>query len=217
MRKILGTILLGLALVSCRSGGADETQSERQPLEVASASPSSSVVTATPGSAECPGKAQGRCGSEESGSCGDGVGGEVQHPASSTRTDPVTGRTVEVVGSKLAGLTAVTVAELSAHPEKYRGQTVHLNGEVVGMCHHRRGWFAIRDAADGGAGFVRVITRPAFLVPQGAIGKTAATEGVVDLIDVPAPMAAHLANDHQIGEGHATQSVIVRASGAEFL
>jgi hypothetical protein len=135
-------------------------------------------------------------------------------------TEPATtGTTTTVAGAKLANAPLVSVPDLLARPEEHAGKTVRIEGNVSAMCHHMRGWFAVQE--DGGAGgTVRVITAPAFLVPEGAIGKRARTEGVVELVEVDAATARHYASEHQVGSAPQTnqpvRSVVVRATGMEL-
>ncbi|MBN1608417.1 MAG: DUF4920 domain-containing protein [Polyangiaceae bacterium] len=126
----------------------------------------------------------------------------------------------QAVGAALAGAKRVSVAELLAKPAGFVGQTVRLEGEVTAMCHHQRAWFAIRDDATPASQYVRVQTRPAFLVPTGAIGKRAKAEGRVELVQVPQAMAQHYASDHGLGDPKAVtgpvQAPVIIAMGAEF-
>jgi hypothetical protein len=115
----------------------------------------------------------------------------------------------------------VTVAELLSNPSQYVGRSVRLEGDVVGMCHHRRAWFALRDPGATDQQYLRVVTAPAFLVPQGSMGSRATAEGKVDAVDVPAAMAKHYAADHKLGNADEVQGpvkqYILRATGAEFI
>jgi len=132
-----------------------------------------------------------------------------------------TGQTApQAVGAALAGAKRVSVAALLTKPSDFVGQTVRLEGEVTAMCHHQRAWFAIRDDATPANHYVRIQTRPAFLVPQGVIGKRAKAEGRVELVQVPQTMAQHYASDHGLGDPKAVtgpvQAPVIIATGAEF-
>ena len=137
-------------------------------------------------------------------------------------TDQATGAAILGAGAKLVGAPPVTIGDLIAKPERYVGKTVRVSGNISAMCYHRRGWFAVQAEGRGGAA-VRVITAPAFKVPENSIGKKARAEGVVSLVEVPAGAARHYAEDHQVGSPAAlqddkpVQTVIIRATGAEFL
>ena len=124
------------------------------------------------------------------------------------------------VGAALGGARRVSVAELLAKPNDFVGQTVRLEGEVIAMCHHQRAWFALRDDDNPARQYVRVQTRPAFLVPQGVIGKRAKAEGRVELVQVPQAMAKHYAADHRLGDAKAVtgpvDAPVIVATGAEF-
>ncbi|MGC4116654.1 MAG: hypothetical protein QM765_19205 [Myxococcales bacterium] len=82
------------------------------------------------------------------------------------------------------------------------------------MCIHRRAWFAVQ-SDDKNGGTVRVVTAPSFLVPEGAIGKRARAQGVVEIVDIPLETAQHYAEQH--GLPVQTKAAVVRATGAEFL
>jgi hypothetical protein len=121
------------------------------------------------------------------------------------------------VGAELSGQVEVTVADLIADPDTYKGQKVTVNGPVKAMCHHKRSWFAI---GDDGKAIVRVITGPDFLVPAGIMNTNATAEGSVEVIAVSPQRADHFAKDHNIGEpvqsADIVKQVILRASGARF-
>jgi hypothetical protein len=114
----------------------------------------------------------------------------------------------------------VALDDIAARPEAYAGRRVALEGQVTAMCVHRRSWFALRDPGNVQGANVRVITAPAFLVPRGSSGRRARTEGVVELVDVPAEAARHYSRDHRLrGPSHpetAHRAAVLRASGAEF-
>lgn len=153
---------------------------------------------------------------------GDHGGAPIEHPDETTVTDPATGTSLVAVGSKLLGGDTVKVADLLARPDDFVGKTVRLEGNVSAMCHHRRGWFAVIDDGDRSGTVVRVVTAPAFLVPQDAIGKKVRTEGTVEVVEVAADTARHFANDHQVGNADEigaapVKSIVVRAMGAEFM
>jgi hypothetical protein len=86
---------------------------------------------------------------------------------------------------------------------------------------HRRAWFALRDPGEASDAYVRVVTAPAFRVPEGSIGKLAHAEGKVELVEVPAEQARHYARKHGLGDGGTsagpTKRIVVRATGAEFI
>jgi len=140
---------------------------------------------------------------------------------STTHSDPATGQPVLAVGQPLAGAQVVTVRELVGGPDQYVGKQVAVEGAVFSMCVHRRAWFAIRGPGEANGPYIRVVTAPAFRVPEGAVGKQARAEGSVELVEVPPREAAHYAAKHGLGNGAPvagpTQAVILRATGAEFM
>jgi hypothetical protein len=158
------------------------------------------------------------CGTAERTACGCG-----SEPTRDTRiqegTDPATGQPVQIVGAKLAGAPPVTVERLLAEPEVFAGKTVRLEGDISAMCHHKRRWFAVQDPGDRSGRYVRVLAAPAFLVPPHSIGKKARTEGMVEVIEVPAKTRQHLAREHDLGpaQDEPQKQVVLRASGAEII
>jgi hypothetical protein len=136
--------------------------------------------------------------------------------------DPVSGATVTAVGSKLAAVPVVKVADVLARPEEWAGKTIRLEGNVTAMCTHRRAWFALQSEDKSGA-YVRVLTAPSFLVPEGSLGKKARTEGVLEVTEVSAETATHYAQEHQLAQPGAAaadapqRTIVLKAAGAEFI
>ncbi len=129
--------------------------------------------------------------------------------------DPNTGRLVIRVGSSREETArSVTLAELLQHPDRYENQSLRVEGEVVGMCHHRRGWFALADADKGEP--LRVLTAPAFLVPRDAMGKKGRAEGRLEYRELSAAARQHQESGHGL-KVSSPRTVFLRATNAEFL
>lgn len=209
MKIALIVPLAALALAGCQ----EKSQAPAAPATPAAAAPAPAEPKAAPAAT---------AHAVDEGCTGDHGTEALQHEQAATVTDPASGATVTAAGAKLAGLPVVSLAEVTGKPDDYVGKTVRLEGNVSAMCHHMRGWFAVQEEGRNGA-LVRVITTPSFLVPAGSIGKKVRTEGVVEFVQVSAGAARHYAKDHQVGDPAAVQddapvkSVIVRATGAEFL
>lgn len=137
-------------------------------------------------------------------------------------------------GGALAGLEAVggpvsdsveivDAADIVADPARFAGRTVRVTGRVKGFCHHARAWYAI-DVPGGQPPYLRVVTAPAFLVPEGAMDAEATAVGTVEVQDTAAGQARHYEQEHRLGSaGDAAaepagrvQSAILRATGAVF-
>lgn len=169
--------------------------------------PTGVVAAAAPTPAVAPAVHQAKdCAAEAAGAPKDDKPTEIK--------DAKTGATILASGAKLANVPGISVAELLAAPESYAGKTVHLEGNVSAMCHHMRSWFSIQ-SEDKSGGVVRVMAAPAFLVPEGSIGKRARTEGVVELVEIPLEQAQHYAAEHNLPLQ--TKAAVIRASGAEFM
>lgn len=113
----------------------------------------------------------------------------------------------------------VKVSELLADPGAWEGKVVQVEGDISAMCGRKRTWFSVA-AEDKSGGFVRVSAAPTFLVPAGSVGRFARAEGTVEVIEVAAKHARHLAEQHKLGDPEAiranVQRVVIRAAGAEF-
>jgi len=208
MKKLaLSLTILGLS--ACQQQAAAPAAAPAATPAAAPSAQQQAVHAAAPAAAPAEGSGHEGCAAHAA----------IAHPESATATD-ASGATVTVTGTKLAGLAAVSIAELLARPEQYAGKSVRVEGSVSAMCYHRRGWFAVQEGGSGGS-FVRVVTAPTFLVPEGAMGKQVRTEGVVEVTEVAEGTARHYAKDHKLGDPSAVQgpvkAVILRATGAEFI
>ncbi len=210
MTRLVAVLSLTLLVVACKP--SQPAAPEPKPAAVVAAQPASAPAAAPVPVPEAKPHAMEGCGHPSP--------DPIQHPDSVTVKDPTTGATVTQSGAKLAGAALVKVADLLAKPTEYAGKTVRLEGNVSSMCFHRRDWFSLQDEGAKGV-FVRVVTAPAFLVPEGSIGKKARAEGVVEVVEVPAATAKHYAEGHQLGDGKDVQgpvkSVVIKAVGAEFI
>ena len=124
-----------------------------------------------------------------------------------------------LVGAALTDAPLAKVADILSDPDKYAGKLVALEGNVAAMCHHRKLWFSVVDDDSGRQ--VRVITHPAFLTPDGAIGRKVRVEGMVEKIEIPAERARHIAREHGTSDpekikGEVHHEGILRAKGARF-
>jgi hypothetical protein len=94
-------------------------------------------------------------------------------------------------GAGVSGTELVKVSELTAHPDRYVGKTVRVQGLVAEVCPRRGCWMEI--AADEGPRTVRVKVDDGVIVfPLTAKGKVATAEGVFTRIEVPAERAVEL-------------------------
>ena len=218
--KFLVVFFAAWVLGCWSSPTTDEGSSRSQKGTVAASSSSAVPSTAHPPSA-APAE---RCSSDphaEAEGCACEHSAAVTSARAEERPGPKPGQVVRSVGRALTGKARASVAELLAEPTKYAGKTVRVQGDVIGMCHHRRAWFALRDGSPSNQAYVRVLTAPEFLVPEKSIGTKVTAEGTVELIQVPASMARHYAADHGLGSaGEArtpTQQLVIRATGAEFV
>ena len=215
-------LLLTLQSAACEPRSADgSTSSEQLAAQTEAKSPDAVDHAPAPGcgadslAAMC-GEEQAACGTapDPEGSCGCAAGSPA--PAAPGATEGELS-----VGEPFVGRERVSVAQLLSGAAEYQGKWVQVEGDVSAMCHHRRSWFALQDDGDRSGKFVRVLTAPGFLVPQGSVGRRARAEGRVEVIEVPAEAAKHYAKGHQLGDPDAVRGperrVVIRASGAEFI
>ena len=149
--------------------------------------------------------------------CGDEPSAEGASDVVQERTDP-TGRKVQHVGGELGDAELVTIEDVLTTPDKFAGKVVRLEGNVTAMCTGSRAWFALVGQDQSGTA-LRAITAPAFLVPAGSIGKQVRVEGKVEVTELSAKMAKHLADGHKLppAKGEAEQrQVVLRATVAQF-
>jgi hypothetical protein len=171
--------------------------------------------------ADCAHKADGHeCGSAEGEGhdCSGGADTKLAADQVVERTD-ATGRKVMHAGQEFTQAAPVAVAELVKNHAAYLGKTVQVEGDIMAMCTHKRGWLALVGKDDQSGAQLRAFTAPVFLVPADSIGKSVRIEGTVDEVEVPAEMAKHFAKEHQLdmpeGDGPVKQAVI-RATAADF-
>ncbi len=209
----IGMTVVALWAAGCDTSGGQATSSPSgQPAQTGQPTPSASADHAKHDhqhSGECAG-----CGKDQGSD--PSVADKVV-----TATDPATGKPIQILGAKLAGAELVKITDLAARPEQFAGKTVRVEGDVLGMCHHRRAWFAVQDEGDRSGGFVRVMTGPKFLVPAGSIGKKARVEGTIEIVEVPAARAKYFAKSHKMGDPDKitgpVKRAVIRATGAELL
>lgn len=93
---------------------------------------------------------------------------------------------------------AVTLAEVAAAPEKFKGQTFVAEGTVGSVCQHRGCWMTLKD--DKGEAFIRMAGH-SFLIPKDAAGKKARVMATLDSTDEEGPANGEAACSG--GKGHA--------------
>ncbi|PIE64552.1 MAG: hypothetical protein CSA24_03040 [Deltaproteobacteria bacterium] len=168
---------------------------------------------------DCGGKEHPKGGAHVEGGCDDPKGTQLDNDNARTITR-ADGVKVTHVGDDFGQAEVVKVSELIANPDAYAGKTVAVTGDVSAMCGHKRSWFAVA-AEDKSGNYVRVKTTPVFLVPAGSIGKSAKAEGKVEVVEVEAKHARHIAEEHKLGDPSAikgnVKQVVIRATGAEFM
>ncbi|PKN54522.1 MAG: hypothetical protein CVU56_26125 [Deltaproteobacteria bacterium HGW-Deltaproteobacteria-14] len=193
-----------------------------EPAAPEEATPVAAVVEEAAPEEESCAKKGVECGAEKHGVVEAGCENIAAEQLTNPKEEAVTradGTPATHVGDAFTGVDKVAVSALLADPGAWRGKTISLEGDVSAMCGHMRGWFALA-AEDKSGRQVRVLTAPTFLVPAGSVGRSATTEGTVEVIEIAAEHARHLAGEHKLGDPAEitanVQQVVIRARGAEF-
>ena len=113
-------------------------------------------------------------------------------------------------GSGLSGTALVKISELGAHPEKYVGKTVRVEGVVADVCPHRGCWMEL--ASDKGPETMRIEVDDGVIVfPLTAKGKVATAEGVFTRREVPAERVLEMKRHEAEEKGVAFDEKTVKA------
>ena len=94
--------------------------------------------------------------------------------------------------------TVVTLGEIAAAPEKFKGQSFVAEGTVGSVCQHRGCWMTLKD--EKGEAFIRMAGH-SFLIPKDAAGKKARVMATLDATDDEGPANGEAACSG--GKGHA--------------
>jgi hypothetical protein len=242
MNRVLPSVLLAslalalVALAGCKQGesapaaapaatAVTPAATAAAPAPTPAGEPAAAVAPAaaptpapTPAPAPAPTAAAGPAHPEPEEGCADAA--RTVAPEAVPAGQTPLGQPILHAGAAFTEVPEVSVTDLLADPSAYAGKTIQVAGDVSAMCHHGRSWFAVV-AGDKSGKQLRVLTTPAFKVPAGSIGRTARAEGVVQLIEVAASHARHLAEGHKLDDpgaatGPVTQ-VVLRATGADFI
>lgn len=99
---------------------------------------------------------------------------------------------------------ATPVAELLAHPERYDGKTVRVDGVVTGVCKKRGCWIQVTDP-DTGKGIRIKVEDGVIVFPLESMGHHASAQGTFEIIHLTPEqqkaMAKHRAEEHKAEGG----------------
>jgi hypothetical protein len=94
-------------------------------------------------------------------------------------------------GAGVGKAAAVKISELMAHPDKYVGKAVRVEGLITAVCPRRGCWMEL--ASDKEFQAIKIKVDDGVMVfPLDAKGKTAVAEGVFTRIEVPAERVAEM-------------------------
>jgi hypothetical protein len=90
---------------------------------------------------------------------------------------------------------ATSLADLTHSPNEFVGQTVKLEGKIVGVCQGTGCWVRLEDGQ--GNNFIARSVDHSIAFPKDCMGKTAVVQGEI----VAKPAAGHVEEEHDHGEG----------------
>ncbi len=205
------TLFLGLlallALVAC--GGGEQTAEEVAAAHAAAGDcdPAGCAKAADGGCAKADATAkvaESSCAQ----SCAHGAKAQV---AKADGTAPE-GKTY---GSGVSSASTVAVSSVLAHPENYLGQTVRVQGAVVGVCKHRGCWIEI--ASDKEMQKIQLKVNDGEIVfPPEIMGETAIVEGVLEGIPLTYEQACAYLEQEASCQGEKFVKEDVPADGVTF-
>lgn len=146
----------------------------------------------------------------------EGEGGAGAAPA-----EKALGERVSLGAEAPEGIEEASAADILADPARFQGKNVRVAGTVKGYCHHARAWFAI-DVPGASPPYLRLLTAPAFAVPEGCMGARVTAHGTVELMELPRQRVEHFESEHRLGTaadaGSGDQVVrpVIRTAGAVF-
>jgi hypothetical protein len=124
---------------------------------------------------------------------------------------------VKKVGKPLAGLPAVSVAQLVASPQTYAGKKIRTEGRIAAVCQEKGCWMTLGESARP----IRVtFENYGFFVPKDSAGSTATLEGVFKVEKIPEATAKHYAGETPGGKPDGIrgdqQELTIVATGVEL-
>ena len=209
----LATLILGLvallALVAC--GGDEQTPEEIAAAHAAAGDcdPAGCAKAADGGCAKATAEAK-VAESSCSKSCSHGATAKAQ-VAKADGTAPE-GKTY---GAGVSSASTVAVSAVLAHPEQYLGQTVRVQGPVVGVCKHRGCWIEI--ASDKEMQKIQLKVDDGEIVfPPEIMGETAIVEGTLEGIPLTYEQACAYLEQEASCQGEKFDKSAVPADGITF-
>jgi hypothetical protein len=102
------------------------------------------------------------------------------------------------VGAAITVKKPVDIEHLAAHPQRYVGRTVRLEGTVKAVCQGKGCWVEV--ASGKGRSFLAKSLDESVLLPKDCVGRKVVVQGVVTKL--PAPGAEAHEHAHEVGDGH---------------
>lgn len=104
----------------------------------------------------------------------------------------------------------VTLRELAASPEKFKGQSFVAEGTVGSVCQHRGCWMTLKD--EQGEAFIRMAGH-SFLIPKDATGRKARVLATLDSADDEAAGSGEAACSEGKGHGGCKAEAVEQQGG----
>jgi hypothetical protein len=195
---ILGLVAL-LALAAC-SGGDDHADADQLTAEQVAAQHAAAGDCDPAGCAKA----------QQAGGCQSAHGAAVQ-TAAADGTAPKG----KAYGAGVSSSSTVAVSEILAHPATFLGQTVRVQGPVVGVCKHRGCWIEI--ASDKEMQKIQLKVDDGVIVfPPEIMGETAIVEGVLEGIPLTYEQACAYLEQEASCNGEKFDKNDVPADGITF-
>ena len=112
-----------------------------------------------------------------------------QQPQNNTEVEEQVVEAATEMGQPITLEQAVSIDTMMAAPEAYLGQTVMIEGKVMGRCSGSGCWISI-DRGPETAGLIVQAEDKSFIFPENCVGKEVAIQGILKLQN-PEAMAEH--------------------------
>ena len=146
---------------------------------------------------------------------------EAEPAASVAPVAPARAASAKSYGAGVANGPVLSLADVLAAPERFRDQTITVEGEVRSACTRRGCWMEVAQGTDPALAGCRVTFKDyGFFVPTDSAGAHAKVQGVLGVNTLPADRVAHLESEgghfpRKNPDGSANELRLV-ASGVEL-
>jgi hypothetical protein len=148
---------------------------------------------------------------------GTGPSSAAPRPAPPASAQPA----AKTFGAPISPGPTLSLADVLTAPERFRDQSITVEGHVRSACTRRGCWMEVAEGADPKLSGCRVTFKDyGFFVPTDSAGSTAKVQGTLGVNTLPAERVAHLESEggqfpHKNPDGSATELRLV-ATGVEL-